>query len=144
MKLITTLSFSIMLMISAQAQEYKLSLTEAIETGLKNKIALKNQQLTVNLAENEEAKTRTKNLPQVTASFDARVNTQLQTQVISPEATGGSATSDPIRAQFGTKYYNVLALNANQNIFNPNLRYDKKINSARTELEKLSQVKRLK
>jgi outer membrane protein len=138
MKLITTLSFSIVLIISAQAQEYKLSLSEAIETGLKNKIALKNQQLTVNLAENEEAKTRTKNLPQVTASFDARVNTQLQTQVISPEATGGSASSDPIRAQFGTKYYNVLALNANQNIFNPNLRYDKKINSARTELEKLN------
>jgi outer membrane protein len=138
MKLIITLSFSIVLIISAQAQEYKFSLSEAIETGLKNKIALKNQQLTVNLAENEEAKTRTKNLPQLTASFDARVNTQLQTQVISPEATGGSATSDPIRAQFGTKYYNVLALNANQNIFNPNLRYDKKINSARTELEKLN------
>jgi outer membrane protein len=138
MKLITTLSFSIVLIISAQAQEYKLSLSEAIETGLKNKIALKNQQLTVNLAENEEAKTRTKNLPQVTASFDARVNTQLQTQVISPEAAGGSATADPIRAQFGTKYYNVLALNANQNIFNPNVRYDKKINSARTELEKLN------
>ena len=138
MKLITTLSFSIVLIISAQAQEYKLSLSEAIETGLKNKIALKNQLLTVNLAENEEAKSRTKNLPQVTASFDARVNTQLQTQVISPEATGGSATSDPIRAQFGTKYYNVLALNANQNIFNPIVRYDKKINSARTELEKLN------
>jgi outer membrane protein len=138
MKLITTLSFSIVLIMSAQAQEYKLSLSEAIETGLKNKIALKNQQLTVNLAENEEAKTRTKNLPQVTASFDARVNTQLQTQVISPEAAGGSATADPIRAQFGTKYYNVLALNANQNIFNPNVRYDKRINSARTELEKLN------
>jgi len=138
MKLITILSFSIVLIISAQAQEYKLSLSEAIDTGLKNKIALKNQQLTVNLAENEEAKTRTKNLPQVTASFDARVNTQLQTQVISPEAAGGSATSDPIRAQFGTKYYNVLALNANQNIFNPNVRYDKKINIARTELEKLN------
>ena len=87
MKLITTLSFSIVLIISAQAQEYKLSLSEAIDLGLKNKIALKNQQLSVNLAENEEAKTRTKNLPQVTASFDARVNTQLQTQVISPEAT---------------------------------------------------------
>ncbi len=138
MKLITTLSFSIVLIISAQAQEYKLSLSEAIETGLKNKIVLKNQQLTVNLAENEEAKTRAKNLPQVTATFDARVNTQLQTQVISPEAAGGSATADPIRAQFGTKYFNVLSLNANQNIFNPNVRYDKKINSARTELEKLN------
>jgi outer membrane protein len=138
MKLITTLSFSIVLIISAQAQEYKLSLAEAIETGLKNKIALKNQQLTVNLAENEEAKTRTKILPQVTASFDARVNTQLQTQVISPEAAGGSASSDPIRAQFGTRYYNVFALNANQNIFNPNIRYDKKINSARTALERLN------
>jgi hypothetical protein len=56
MKLITTLSFSIVLIISAQAQEYKLSLAEAIETGLKNKIALKNQQLTVNLAENEKQK----------------------------------------------------------------------------------------
>jgi outer membrane protein len=74
----------------------------------------------------------------VSASFDARVNTQLQTQVISPEATGGSATSDPIRAQFGTRYYNVLAINANQNIFNPAIRYDKKLNAARTELERLN------
>jgi outer membrane protein TolC len=138
MKLITTLSFSIVLIISAKAQEYKLSLSEAIDIGLKNKIALKNQQLSVNLAENEEAKTRTKNLPQVTASFDARVNTQLQTQVISPEATGGNPNADPIRAQFGTKYYNVLALNANQNIFNPGVRYDKKLNAERTELERLN------
>lgn len=138
MKLIATLSVSMMLVISAHAQEYKLSLAEAIETGLKNKIELKNQQLAISLAENEEAKTRTKNLPQVTASFDARVNTQLQTQVISPEATGGGASSDPIRAQFGTRYYNVLAFNASQNIFNPNVRHDKKINNARTELEKLT------
>ncbi len=138
MKLITTLSFSIVLIISAQAQEYNLSLSEAIDIGLKNNIALKNQQLSVKLAENEEAKTRTKNLPQVTASFDARINTQLQTQVISPEATGGNPTADPIRAQFGTKYYNVLALNANQNIFNPGIRYDKKLNAERSELERLN------
>jgi outer membrane protein TolC len=127
-----------LLVFAAQAQEYSLSLLEAIELGLKNKLTLKNQQLSVSLAENEEAKTRTKNLPQVSASFDARVNTQLQTQVISPEATGGSATADPIRAQFGTRYYNVLAINANQNIFNPAIRYDKKLNAARTELERLN------
>ena len=138
MKLIATLSFSLMLIIAVQAQEFQLSLSEAIDTGLKNKIALKNQQLAVSLAENEEAKTRTKNLPQVTASFDARVNTQLQTQVISPVATGGNPNSDPIRAQFGTKYFNVLAFNASQNIFNPTVRYDKKINKENTQLEKLN------
>lgn len=120
------------------AQEYKLTLAEAVAIGLENRMALKNQRLQVQLAENELDRTRTKNLPQITASFDARVNTQLQTQVISPEATGGNPASDPIRAQFGTRYYNVLAINANQNLYNPNIRYDRKINQERTALEQLN------
>ena len=120
------------------AQEYKLTLAEAVATGLENKIALKNQRLQVQLAENELDKTRTKNLPQISASFDARMNTQLQTQVISPEATGGNPASDPIRAQFGTRYYNVFAINANQNLYNPNIRYDRKINQERRVLEQLN------
>ncbi len=120
------------------AQEYKLTLSEAIAIGLENKTALKNQRVQVKLAENELDRTRTKNLPQITASFDARVNTQLQTQVISPEATGGNPASDPIRAQFGTRYYNVFAINASQNLYNPDIRYDRKINEHRTVLEQLN------
>lgn len=138
MKSFLVLSLSLVMSLALQAQEYKLSLQEAIALGLQNKVAIKNQQLAVQLAENEEAKARTKNLPQVSANFDARINTQLQTQVISPEATGGSAAADPIRAQFGTKYFNVFAINANQNIYNPAIRYDKKVTKERTELEKLN------
>jgi len=138
MKSLLTFSLLLVMSLALQAQEYKLSLSEAVALGLQNKVAIKNQQLTVQLAENEEAKARTKNLPQVSASFDARINTQLQTQVISPEATGGSATADPIRAQFGTKYYNVFAINANQNIYNPAIRYDKRVTKERTNLEKLN------
>jgi len=138
MKSLLTFSLLLVMSLALQAQEYKLSLSEAVALGLQNKVAIKNQQVTVQLAENEEAKARTKNLPQVSANFDARINTQLQTQVISPEATGGSATADPIRAQFGTKYYNVFAINANQNIYNPAIRHDKKVTKERTELEKLN------
>jgi outer membrane protein len=138
MKSLLTFSLLLVMSLALQAQEYKLSLSEAVALGLQNKVAIKNQRLTVQLAENEEAKTRTKNLPQVSANFDARINTQLQTQVISPEATGGSATADPIRAQFGTKYYNVFAINANQNIYNPAIRSDKRVTKERTELEKLN------
>lgn len=138
MKSLLTCSLCLVIGFTLRAQEYKLSLQEAIALGLQNKITIKNQQLAVQLAENEEDKTRTKNLPQISASFDARVNTQLQTQVISPEATGGNAASDPIRAQFGTRYYNVLAINANQNLFNPAIRYDKKITIEKTALEKLN------
>jgi outer membrane protein TolC len=138
MKSLLTFSLLLVMSLALQAQEYKLSLSEAVALGLQNKVAIKNQRLTVQLAENEEAKTRTKNLLQVSANFDARINTQLQTQVISPEATGGSATADPIRAQFGTKYYNVFAINANQNIYNPAIHYDKRVTKERTELEKLN------
>jgi outer membrane protein TolC len=135
----TLLSLGLLLLATiTHAQEFKLSMQEAVALGLKNKVSLKNQGISVQLAENEEAKIRTRNLPQITATFDARINTQLQTQVISPQAVGGAAGSDPIRAQFGTRYFNVFAINASQNLFSPAVRYDKRINRERTVLEQLN------
>jgi outer membrane protein len=112
----------------------RLSLQEALALGLKNRIELKNQELNLQLAENEINKVKARNFPQLNAAFDERINTQLQTQVLSPQALGGLST-EPIKAKFGTKYYNVFAVNGTQNIFNPAIRGDKQIGFARKELE---------
>jgi len=117
---------------SAAAQDstvLKLNLVQAVETGLQNRVEVKNQQLTVQIAENEVAKVRAKNLPQVTASYDNRINTQLQRQF-------ATFPTGPGEIKFGTYSFNVLAFNATQNIFNPANHEDKKINAVLTQLER--------
>ncbi len=107
----------------------KLDMNQAVDLGLKNRIEIKNQQLTIQIAENEVNKIRSKNLPQVTATYDNRINTQLQSQF-------ATFPTGPGEIKFGTYSFNVLAFNATQNIYNPANHEDKKINTALTEVEK--------
>jgi outer membrane protein TolC len=96
------------------------NLQEAVDMGLKNRLDLKNQQLQISIAENELAKTNTRNLPQVTGTADFRWNTQRQTNVI-PIGQNG----EPRSVQFGTQFNNLLAINVNQSLYNPNNQSDR-------------------
>lgn len=108
----------------AQAETLKLSLEEAMEYGLKNRKDVHNQQINIQIAENEIDKIRARNLPQVTAGFDFRYNTQLQAGFI---AAGLFANQDPLVLRFGAPYTSVAGINANYDIFNPATIADKRI-----------------
>jgi outer membrane protein len=70
----------------------KITLNEAIQKGIENRIELKTQALNIQIASSENNKIKAKWLPQVSASGDVRWNTQLQTTVL-PFALPGSTES---------------------------------------------------
>lgn len=118
---------------SAFAQT-SLTLPQAIEQGLKNRQDLKNQALTIKINENEIQKVGARALPKVDASFDARYNAQLQTNVIPAGVFGAEARN----VRFGTKFNNLLAINASYDVYNPNTISDKKIALQNVEIEKVN------
>lgn len=125
------LSFSVALMAQEKREPMKLNLAQAVELGLKNRMEVKNQMLSIQLAENEVNKIKAKNLPQLNATYDNRINTQLQKNIITSNSfPGGGGT-----LTLGTYSFNVLSLNATQNIYNPANHEDKKITAAKTEVE---------
>ncbi|MBS1507658.1 MAG: TolC family protein [Bacteroidetes bacterium] len=124
-------TFSIAAMAQEKKEVMKLDLAQAVELGLKNRMEVKNQMLSVQLAENEVNKIKSKNLPQINATYDNRINTQLQKNIITSNSfPGGSGT-----LTLGTYSFNVLSLSATQNIYNPANHEDKKITAAKTEVE---------
>ncbi len=125
--------------IAAQDAPQNLSLTlqQAMETAMTNRYDLKNQILQNRIAENEVSKYNAKNLPQVTATFDMRYNSQLQTNILPASAFGGPANtggSDYKAVQFGTPYFNQFGLALKQNIFDPAQNYDKRVAKANTQV----------
>jgi outer membrane protein TolC len=128
-------TFLFLLPIALIAQEkkevMKLDLVQAVELGLKNRMEVKNQMLSVALAENEVNKIKSKNLPQINATYDNRINTQLQRNIITSSSFPGGGGV----LTLGTYSFNVLSINATQNIYSPANHEDKKINAARTEAE---------
>ncbi|RIV27077.1 TolC family protein [Fibrisoma montanum] len=115
------------------SQPLKLSLTDAIRIGLKNSLDIQSQQLTVQIADNTIRKDRSQWLPQLDGVANVRYNTQLQSTVL-PEGFFGSTT--PQLVQFGTKFFNQLALDATQRIINPTLRRDIRIDQKTAESER--------
>jgi len=111
-----------------------LTLQQAIEQGLKNRKDLLNQEIALKINENEVQKIGTRTLPKVDASFDARYNAQLQTNVIPAGVFGAEARN----VRFGTKFNNLLALNASYDLYNPNTVSDKKIALQNVEIEKVN------
>jgi outer membrane protein len=125
------LLFPIAMVAQGNTEVMQLDISQAVDLGLKNRIEIKNQQLTIQIAENEVSKIRSKNLPQVTASYDNRINTQLQKNVITSNSfPGGGGT-----LTLGTYSFNALSVNATQNIYSPTNHEDKKINTVLTQVE---------
>ncbi len=112
----------------------KLTLSEAIKTGLENNIALKTQGLQVQLTTSENEKLKAKWLPQVTAAADARVNTQLQTSILPFDITGKNPGKSS-QVRFGLPYSNTLGFQADQKIFDANKKIDKQLNNMQGDVQ---------
>lgn len=145
-KQIITFALSLTIFIGNAQQTLKLSLQEAIDLGLKNRLELQTQQLNIHLAENTVKKNEGLWLPTLEGSGNMRYNTQLQESVL-PEGTFGSTSIGPSRIAFGTKVNTNLSVDASQNLYKPSINQDIKIAKKNLELEKqienqtISQVK---
>jgi outer membrane protein TolC len=126
------LLFPLTLFAQEKTEVMKLNLAQAVDLGLKNRMEVKNQMIAVQIAENEVNKIKSKNLPQINATYDNRINTQLQKNIITSSSFPGGGGV----LTLGTYSFNVLALNATQNIYSPASHEDKKIYAARTEVER--------
>lgn len=112
----------------------KITLNEAIQKGIENRIELKTQALNIQIANSENDKIKAKWLPQVSASGDIRWNTQLQTTVL-PFALPGSSESQTT-VQLGRPFNNTFALQAEQKIYDANKKIDRQVNNTQTEAQK--------
>jgi outer membrane protein TolC len=112
----------------------KITLNEAIQKGLENRIELKTQALNIQIASSENNKIKAKWLPQVSANGDVRWNTQLQTTVL-PFALPGSSESQTI-VRLGRPFNNTFALQAEQKVYDANKKIDRLVNDTQTDAQK--------
>lgn len=112
----------------------KISLNEAIQKGLENRLELKSQALNIEIANQENEKVKARWLPQVSANADVRWNTQLQTTVL-PFALPGSSESQTT-VQLGRPFNNTFALQAEQKVYDANKKVDKQVNATQIEVQK--------
>jgi outer membrane protein TolC len=112
----------------------KITLNEAIQKGIENRIELKTQALNIQIASSENVKIKAKWLPQLSASGDVRWNTQLQTTIL-PFALPGSNESQTI-VKFGRPFNNTFAIQAEQKVYDANKKIDRLVNDTQTEAQK--------
>ncbi len=110
----------------------KITLDEALKMGLENRIEIKNQQLQIQIAENENQKVNAKRLPQLSGSADFRWNTQLQTTILPFDITGRKPNGTT-QAQFGLPFNNTLGVQLDQKVFDAGQSIDRKINQNQIE-----------
>lgn len=115
---------------------FTLSFDQAIEMAAMQRTEVKVQQLQEQVALNDVNKYNARNLPQITASYDMRYNTQLQTSVL-PGVVVGRPDQQYAAVKFGTPYFNQFSLGLKQNIFDPAAHYDKKVAASGTQVEQL-------
>ena len=112
-----------LLLLTTQANaQTRLSLNEALETGLKNRFDIQANQLNLALSDNAIQKKRNAWLPDITASGNVRYNTQLQTTVIPAGLFPGSTEAQ--RIAFGTKNSTIFSLDLTQPIYRPQAKTD--------------------
>jgi len=128
-----------LLLSSASFAQVPVSLEQAIQQAQTNRLELTNQQLQTQLAGSDEARRRATWLPQITAGADARINTQIQRNIIknAPFANG-----QDVILRFGTRSNNILNVQAEQKVYDAQSRIDRSINrlsveSQQAALEKL-------
>ena len=112
----------------------KISLNEAIQKGIENRIELKTQALNIQIANSENDKIKAKWLPQVSASGDVRWNTRLQTPFLHFALPG--STESQTTVQLGRPFNNTFALQAEQKVYDANKKIDRDVNNTQTEAQK--------
>lgn len=118
-----------------------LTLEQAVQRGLENRIELKSQNLNVQIASTENEKVKARWLPQVSGSADLRWNTQLQTTVL-PFALPGSGESQT-EIKLGRPFNNTFILQAEQKVYDANRKIDRAVNDTQVEAQKnnLAQIR---
>lgn len=111
-----------------------LTLEQAVQRGLENRIELKSQNLNVQIASTENEKVKARWLPQVSGSADLRWNTQLQTTVL-PFALPGSGESQT-EIKLGRPFNNTFILQAEQKVYDANRKIDRAVNDTQVEAQK--------
>ena len=113
----------------------RITLDEALRTGLAQRWELKKQAVNVEIAELENAKLKARWLPQVNASADLRWNTQIQTSVFkdAPFIPGGGDA----KVKLGVPFNNVLSLQAEQKVFDGQSKLDRQLNQAQVQSQQV-------
>ncbi|RYU93855.1 TolC family protein [Emticicia agri] len=111
-----------------------LTLEQAVQKGLENRIELKSQNLNVQIASAENEKVKARWLPQVNGNADVRWNTQLQTTVL-PFALPGSGESQT-EIKLGRPFNNSFMVQAEQKVYDANKKIDRAVNDTQVEAQK--------
>lgn len=121
------------------SQSAGITLEQALERGMANRAELKGAQIQVQLAEIQHAKIRAQWRPQVNASGDFRVNTQLQKSVIPTGAFGLPNTPSDATATvaFGVPFQNLVGVDISQKIYDANRSVDRQINDTNVKARQL-------
>jgi len=117
----------------AQQDTMRISLTQAIEYGLKNRYDMQASNLNIDIANNQTNLLKKNWLPDISGSGNARYNTRLPSTVV-PPGFGGGTTERVV--QLGTKNNTYFSLDLSQAIYQPGLQNDIVIAANNTELEK--------
>lgn len=129
----TILSLALGFTVSATFSQ-TLTLEQAVQKGLENRIEPKSQNLNVQIATAENEKLKAKWLPQVSGNADIRWNTQLQTTVL-PFALPGSGESQT-EIKLGRPFNNTFMLQAEQKVYDANKKLDREVNNTQVEAQK--------
>jgi outer membrane protein len=124
--------------IFAQVDTYKLSLSQSIQLGLKNRFDAKESRLNIDIAENKQAKSQKGLLPDISASGKVTYNGQLQPTIV-PAGLLGFTKAEKI--DLGMKNNTSLSFDFNYNIYKPGLYTDIQIASNNLDLEKEKNIK---
>jgi outer membrane protein len=119
--------------ITAQTDTLKLSLKQAVETGLKNRYDVQSNKYNVSKAKNAINESKKEWIPEVTGSGNVRYNSQLQKQVVPAGVLGNS---EAMAFSLETKTNSVYSLDLTQVIYKPGIISDIKIAKNNFELEK--------
>jgi len=118
-QLFITLIFTISsIAIQAQSDTLKLSVEQAVETGLKHRFDLKADQYDVLVSQNQVTENKKQWLPEISGSGTLQYNTQQQKTIVPAGLLGND---EPMAVSLSTKYYSVYSLSLYQYILNPTL-----------------------
>ena len=107
-----------------QGKQLRLSLQQALDTGLQNRYDIRAAGYNIALAENALGKSKKIWIPDVNASGNIRYNTQLQATYI---PKGFIGLTEPDLLAFGAKNETVFGLDLTETIYKPGLHTDIKI-----------------
>ncbi|PLK43155.1 TolC family protein [Emticicia sp. TH156] len=119
---------------TGNALAQKISLNEAVQKGLANRLELKAQNLNIQIAGTENEKIKARWLPQISGNADIRWNTQLQTTILPFALPGSAETQTEVR--LGRPFNNSFLVQAEQKVYDANRKIDLQLNNTQLDAQK--------